>query len=108
MTIFRHISGEKRLPVRKKKKVGIATKVFVAIFAVYAAFTLVSLQIQISEKKQEQAELRQLLERQQIRNDELEGVIKDGANEEYIAKVARESLDYIYPGEKIFVDISSK
>ena len=30
------------------------------------------------------------------------------AAEEYIAQIARESLGYIYPGEQVYVDISSK
>lgn len=93
---------------KRKKKVGLATKIFVAVFAIYAAFTLVSLQMQISAKRQEQAELSSALESQQVRNAELEDVIRNAPDEDYIAKLARENLDYIVPGELVFVDISSK
>ena len=37
--------------MKKKKKVGGLTKIAVAVFAVYATFTMVSLQLQISQKK---------------------------------------------------------
>jgi len=93
--------------VKKKKKVGLATKIFVAIFSVYAAFTLVSLQLQISNKREEQRMLQEQLETQQTKNAELEDIVS-GQDEEYIAKIARDSLDYIYPGEKVYVDTSSK
>ena len=93
--------------MRKKKKVGLATKIFVAIFSVYAAFTLVSLQLQISDKREEQRMLQEQLEVQQTKNAELEDIVS-GQDEEYIAKIARDSLDYIFPGEKVYVDTSSK
>ena len=93
--------------MKKKKKVGLATKIFVAIFSVYAAFTLVSLQLQISNKREEQRMLQEQLETQQTKNAELEDIVS-GQDEEYIAKIARDSLDYIYPGEKVYVDTSSK
>lgn len=93
---------------KKKKRVGLATKIFVVVFSVYAAFTLVSLQMEISAKRQEQEMLSQSLEAQQVRNAELEDVIGGAPNEDYIAKIARESLDYVTPGEIVFVDISSK
>lgn len=94
--------------MRKKKRVGLATKIFSAAFAIYAAFTLVSLQLEISAKRQENEQLVAALDAQIVKNSELEDVISDGLNEEYIAKIARESLDYVVPGEIVFVDISSK
>ncbi len=97
----------KEVLVKKKKRVGLATKIFVAVFAIYAAYTLVSLQLQISAKKAEQEQLIEHFEMQQLKNAQLEDVINDGQNEEYIAKIAREDIDYVYPGEQVFVDISS-
>ena len=40
--------------VRKKKKVNLLTKVLVTAFAVYAAFTMVSLQVKIENMKETQ------------------------------------------------------
>ena len=94
--------------MRRKKRVGLATKIFVAIFAVYAAFTLVSLQIQISAKREEQAALQAQIEEQSLRNAEIEALLSSEDNDEYIARIARDKLGYVSPGERVFVDISSK
>ena len=94
--------------MRRKKRVGLATKIFVAIFAVYAAFTLVSLQIQISAKREEQAALQAQIEEQSLRNAEIEALLNSEDNDEYIARIARDKLGYVAPGERVFVDISSK
>ncbi|HIU44448.1 MAG TPA: septum formation initiator family protein [Candidatus Ventrousia excrementavium] len=94
--------------MRRKKRVGLATKIFVAIFAVYAAFTLVSLQIQISAKREEQAALQAQIEEQSLRNAEIEALLNSEDNDEYIARIARDKLGYVSPGERVFVDISSK
>ncbi len=94
--------------MRRKKRVGLATKIFVAVFAVYAAFTLVSLQIQISAKREEQQALQGQIEEQSLRNAEIEALLDSEENDEYIARIARDKLGYVSPGERVFVDISSK
>ncbi len=93
---------------RKKKRVGLLAKIFIAAFAVYAAVTLVNLQIRINATAAEQESLQQRLDAQKLVNAELSDALKDGENEDYIAKIARESLGYVFPGEQVFVDISSK
>ncbi|MBQ1705591.1 MAG: septum formation initiator family protein [Clostridia bacterium] len=93
---------------RKKKRVGLLTKIFIAVFAVYAAVTLVNLQIRINAAAAEQEALQSRLEAQKLVCAELNDAIAEGDNEDYIAKVARESLGYVFPGEQVFVDISSK
>ena len=94
--------------MKKKKKVGLATQIFVAVFSIYAAFTLVSLQLEINAKRRERDDLNSQLEAQQVVNAELESLLSADRDERYIAKIARENLDYILPGEKVFVNISSK
>lgn len=93
---------------RKKKRVGLLTKLLLAAFAVYAAFQLVDLQLRINAASEEQQKLQAALEAQKLECAELEDAIQDGDHADYIAKVARESLGYVYPGEQVFVDISSK
>ena len=92
---------------RKHRRVGLATKIFVAAFSVYAAFTLISLQVQINEKKAEQAVLAAQAESQALRNQELEDALEAEGKDQAVAQIARDSLGYVYPGEQVFVDISS-
>ena len=63
------------MEMKKKKKVGGLTKIAVAVFAVYATFTMVSLQLQISQKKEEKTQLEQQVEEQQLRNAETEALL---------------------------------
>ena len=66
------------------------------------------LQIQISAKREEQAALQAQIEEQSLRNAEIEALLNSEDNDEYIARIARDKLGYVSPGERVFVDISSK
>lgn len=94
--------------MKKKKRVSGLAKTATAVFAVYAAFTLVSLQLQIAEKKEEQALLQVQIEEQELRNAEIRALLESENSDEYVARIAREKLGYASPGERVFVDISSK
>ena len=94
--------------MKKKKRVSGLAKTATAVFAVYAAFTLVSLQLQNEEKKEEQALLQAQIEEQELRNAEIKALLESENSDDYVARIAREKLGYISPGERVFVDISSK
>ena len=94
--------------MKKKKRVSGLAKTATAVFAVFAAFTLVSLQLQIAEKKEEQALLQAQIEEQELRNAEIKALLESENSDDYVARIAREKLGYISPGERVFVDISSK
>ncbi len=93
---------------RKKKRVGLIAKVLITAFAVYAAVTLVNLQLRINAAAAEQQQLQAALDAQKLVCAELTDAIHGENQEEYIAQIARDSLGYIYPGEQVYVDISSK
>ena len=93
---------------RRKKRVGLVTKVLIAAFAIYAACTLGNLQLRINAANAEQQMLSAQLNEQKLINAELNDAISGENQEEYIAQIARESLGYIYPGEQVYVDNSSK
>ncbi|MBQ1250408.1 MAG: septum formation initiator family protein [Clostridia bacterium] len=94
--------------MRKTRKVHAAAKLFVLAFAVYAAFTLVSLQLQIHEKEKKMAMLQAAIDQQELENRQIQDVLDSADDTEYIAEIAREKLGYVAPGERVFVDISSK
>lgn len=93
--------------MKKNKGSGLFFKVSVLLFAIYAVYTIISLQLQINEKKAEGTELRSALEDQQLKNAEIESIIENSDDPEYIAKIARDKLGYISPGEKVFVNITN-
>lgn len=92
--------------MKKNRGSGLFLKLGVFVFAVYAVYTIVSLQLQIKEKKAEGAELRSAVEEQQLKNAEIQSIIENSDDPEYIAKIARDKLGYISPGEKVFVNIT--
>ena len=46
------------------------------------------------------------MEQQELKNAEIEAIIENADDPEYIAKVARDKLGYVTPGEKVFVNIT--
>ena len=99
---------KKGFAMRKKKRVSIAIKLFVVLFALYSAVQLVGLQVKINAKKQEQEDLKLQLEPQKTENDKLEDMLEAGYDEDYIAALAREKFGYGYSGEQVYIDQSSK
>ena len=93
---------------QKKKRVGWVTKACIGAFAIYSACTLVNLQLRIADASEEQARLQAELEQQTLVCAELSDAVYGENHEEYIEQVARDSLGYAYPGEQVYVDISSK
>lgn len=78
----------------------------IAVFAVYAVVTLLDMQISLAERREEAAILQEQLETQRVENKELERQLAAGTDEEYVEKAARDQLDYAYPDEQVFIDIS--
>ena len=97
-----------KVSVQKSKHVGLLTKIFLCGFAVYAAFTLISLKMQISERTDEVKALEQSVAQQEMTNAQLSEILENGMTDEYIADAARDKLGYVKPGERVFVDTSSK
>lgn len=92
----------------KKQKSSFLLRIAVFAFAVYVTVALVNQQMQISERKQQLADLQQQIQIQEIKNDDLKNSLAAGGavNDEYIERVAREGLDYAKPGERVFVNIA--
>ncbi len=93
---------------KPKKKTPLILKILAGAFAIYAVVTLVNLQIHINDKKEEIAGLDEEISEKSTINEELRDFLESGASDEYIADVAREKLGYVSPGERVFVDTSSK
>ncbi|MDR2909457.1 MAG: septum formation initiator family protein [Oscillospiraceae bacterium] len=95
---------------RKKKDKPPIKSIFVRIciflFIAYAAVLLVDMQVSLAGQKQELNDLRILHEDQRLENKELERQLQQGADQEYIERIAREKLDYVAPDERVYIDIS--
>ena len=94
--------------MNKKRRVSIIIKIFIVIFAVNAAVSIIKLEVRINEKKDEQVQLTEKRDKLKTKNAELSDIADSEEDEDYIASIAREQLDYVYSGEQVFKDISGQ
>ena len=92
----------------KKQNGSFLLRVAIFAFAVYTVVALVNQQVQISEKRQELASVKQQIQIQEIKNEDIKHALNTGANEnsDYIERIAREGLNLAKPGERVFVNIA--
>lgn len=92
----------------KRSKRNIFLTVAAAVFAVYVVAVFISQQIQISGKKEELASVTQELQVQNMKNNEIQKSLDANINEnkEYIERLARTGLDFVKPGERVFVNVA--
>ncbi len=99
-----------------KKEIKLNTKTFgyillcvvVLVFAVYSVVTLVDTYSQIADKKAELEAINDEIVIQEIKNDEMSDLYNSSDKEfsQYVEQIARDELDYIRPGERVFVNVS--
>ena len=73
----------------------------------YFLISLVSVQLDIKEKKQELAEAQTQLEEVSGQNEDLKDLKENEDNESYMERVARDVLGYVLPGESVYYDTGS-
>ena len=74
----------------------------------YTTFNLISINLDVKEKKENIDQLSEEINQQQNINQELTDTVEEGATREAIAKVAKDKLGLVLPGERVIVDIGSK
>lgn len=96
------------MATKRKQRVPALVKVALFCFALYAAVSLIHLQLQISSKTALLAELDAAIQSRTSENAALRESVQQGATDDQVAAVARDKLGYAYPQERVFVDASSK
>lgn len=91
----------------KRRKPGLLIKLVVLGVALYAAVTLVSLQLQAEEQARGRDIALLEIERQKRENALLQEMLDKSGTDEFIADVARSELGYVSSAEKVFVDITN-
>lgn len=97
---------ETKKPLRSLRYVLLC--VVILLFAVYSVVTLVDLYSQIGEKKGELEAIKDEITIQEIKNEEMDALYNSSDEEfsDYVEQIAREDLDYIRQGERVFVNVS--
>lgn len=79
-------------------------------FAIYSVISIAGIRRQLNERRQELSEIRDEITIQEIKNDEMSKTynLSDKERSDYIEQLARENLDYVKEGERIFVNIAGE
>ena len=92
--------------VRKKKryKRSFLLRISVVCLGVYILAALIDQQMQISQKREQLAQLQQEIQIQEIRNDEISSTQSSsgGMSDEYAEKIARQELGMADENERLF------
>ena len=93
--------GTNRIKRRRK----IVSFVLIGL-CVYFIYSIIVLRINISKEQQSLNTLENRVEAQKLVNEELERIIYNDGEREYIERIAREKLGYAAIDERIFVDLA--
>lgn len=94
----------KRQKARKRK--GVFLKLLLVVFLCYGLTSLAMLQMDLARKNEELETINKKIVEQQQTNEELKTMLGQSDYSEYIARIAREKLGYVYPDERVFIDVS--
>ena len=90
---------------KPKKKKNFFLRLAFVIVLIYVLATWVNQQITIAEKKQEKQLLEAQLSEQNAENAELKLLSEEENVKALMEKIARETLDYVFPGEKEYIRV---
>ena len=91
-----------------KRKAPVWVKILMLAFLLYAVVTIISLHAQIADKRAELDSLNMRAEEYEAANEALRQEMQNGISEADISEIARTELSYAEPGERVFVDTSSR
>lgn len=91
----------------KKRKTSIILTAGLLVLVCYFVVSFIGLQSKINDEKRELAVVNEKCDAQDFENSELERILKDGNELEYIERIARDELGYAKPGERVYSDISA-
>ena len=98
--------------VRKKKryKRSLLLRISVVCLGVYILAALIDQQMQISQKREQLAQLQQEIQIQEIRNDEISSTQSSsgGMSDEYAEKIARQELGVADENERVFIIVTGE
>lgn len=92
--------------MNKKNKGRVSIVLVLALVALIGYFIINSIQLRmdIKDKTDEVSELSEQISAQDEENQELENILNSENESEYLQQYAREELDYVMPGERVYAN----
>ncbi len=91
----------------KNRKHSVILGVLFCALVLYFVATLISLQTKVNAEESALEDLKTSYQQQLDENAELEMIIENGNESDYIEKVAREQYGYAKPDERVYYDSSA-
>lgn len=92
----------------QKKGAPLGVKILMIVVLFCAVVKIIDLNTRIAEKKDQLETLDMRVEEYETFNEALSKEMKDEITDEDISEIARTELGYATPGERVFVDTSSR
>ncbi|MBQ3604513.1 MAG: septum formation initiator family protein [Clostridia bacterium] len=95
--------------MNSKNKGRISIVLVLALVALIGYFIINSIQLRmdIKDKTEQVSELSEQISEQDKANAELEEILDSENESEYLEQYAREELDYVMPGERVYANSAS-
>ncbi|MBR2957349.1 MAG: septum formation initiator family protein [Clostridia bacterium] len=92
--------------MNKKNKGRVSIVLVLALVALIGYFIINSIQLRmdIKDKTDEVSELSEQISAQDEENKQLEDILNSENESEYLQQYAREELDYVMPGERVYAN----
>ncbi|MBR6682116.1 MAG: septum formation initiator family protein [Clostridia bacterium] len=91
-----------------KNRSNIFVKTAVLVFVIFCSVTIIRMQFEFNELKEDKEQVEEQIKNYQLRIDELQAQLDEQFNTDYIMRVARDKLNYRLPDEIIFYNDLSK
>ena len=92
---------------KSKKRTSLLTMLVIAILIALVGVQLIHLRSQIDDARSQLTALQSDLDAAKQENDALASALEKADDPEYLQELAREQLDMVSPGEKVFYDVSN-
>ena len=92
--------------VQRKKKKAYSTMLTITFVALvcYFVISFIGLQTDVKAQKNEIAKINAQIDAQIADNRELDNLLNDADLDEYVERVAREELGFVFPDERVYYD----
>lgn len=90
----------------RKVRIGFILIFAFILFIVYIGYHFITLQLQLNKDKNTLAQTKQKCTEMKEANDELNDILENDGEIDYIEKIAKDKLGYVNPDERVFIDIS--
>ncbi len=99
--------AEAKAARKKKQGGGILPRLLLLTLLLLIGAQILTLRQKIDSAEAEKQALAAQLEQQQRENDALTSALDKADDPDYLEQLAREQLDMVLPGEKVFYDVSN-